>query len=78
MPRFYFDLRDGEAIMEDSEGAELPCVRAARDEAVRALTEVVRGRTFDSDAIDFTFLIRDIGNAIVLTAKLSLLVSYPE
>jgi hypothetical protein len=38
----------------------------------------VRGRTFESDATEFTVVVRDITNAPVLKATLSLLVSYPK
>ncbi|MES2096885.1 MAG: hypothetical protein V4459_08995 [Pseudomonadota bacterium] len=41
MPRYYFDIRDGED-MRDDEGAELPDLAAARMEAVRYSAEVLR------------------------------------
>ncbi|SFJ72301.1 hypothetical protein SAMN05216525_13338 [Bradyrhizobium sp. Gha] len=42
MARYYFDLRDGAELFRDEEGVELPTVRAAEVEAVRALGGLVR------------------------------------
>jgi hypothetical protein len=32
MPRFYFDIRDGESLVADEVGLEFPTVNEARDE----------------------------------------------
>ena len=37
MAVYYFDLRDGEELVVDEEGIELRSMRAAQDEAARAL-----------------------------------------
>jgi hypothetical protein len=42
MPRFYFDVRDGETFTPDDLGIELPNVEAARDQAALALAEIAR------------------------------------
>ena len=44
MPRYYFDVRDGERFFEDTEGVEFPDIEAAREEAARAVGEVPNGR----------------------------------
>ena len=44
MPRFYFDVRDGDRFTHDDEGVELVGIEAARDEATRALGEIARER----------------------------------
>lgn len=41
MPRYFFDIRDGEDLTDD-EGAVLPDLAAARLEAVRYSAEVLR------------------------------------
>ena len=40
MPRFYFDVRDGESFIGDGEGLLFPDIESARDEATRALAEI--------------------------------------
>ena len=40
MPRFYFDVRDGDRFTHDDEGVELVGIEEARDEATRTLGEV--------------------------------------
>ena len=40
MPKFYFDVFDGEQTLSDEEGTELADHHAARDEATKALTEM--------------------------------------
>ncbi|MFL5298526.1 MAG: DUF6894 family protein [Phenylobacterium sp.] len=46
MPRFYFHTEDGHAL-RDREGVSLPDVAAARQEAVRALGEILKERSED-------------------------------
>jgi hypothetical protein len=45
MKRYYFDLRDGDALSRDEEGIELPSIEAAQEEAVRALAGMAMDRT---------------------------------
>jgi hypothetical protein len=42
MPRYYFEIRDGDACTFDDEGLELDGIDAARDEAARTLGEIAR------------------------------------
>ena len=42
MPRYYFDIRDGEAIAADEEGLELPDLKAAEIEAAQSLAHMAR------------------------------------
>jgi hypothetical protein len=42
MPRYYFDIRDGEAFYPDEEGIELANRRAAEIEAAMSLAGVAR------------------------------------
>ena len=41
MPRFYFHLRSGENFATDCDGAELPDLAAARQEALASAREIV-------------------------------------
>jgi hypothetical protein len=42
MPRYYFDVRDGDAFAEDDEGLEFDGIEAAQNEATRALGELAK------------------------------------
>ena len=44
MRRYYFDLRDGDAVSRDEEGIELPDIEAVQEEAVRALASMAMDR----------------------------------
>ncbi|WP_369722230.1 hypothetical protein AB8Z38_35770 [Bradyrhizobium sp. LLZ17] len=42
MPRFYFDLRDGDDLAVDEEGLELPNIGAVQAEAAISLADMAR------------------------------------
>jgi hypothetical protein len=42
MPRFYFDVRDGDKLDLDDEGVEFASTHEARVEASRALAEMIK------------------------------------
>lgn len=42
VPRFYFDLRDRDAMTVDEKGMQFPSLGAAVDEAVRVLNNFIR------------------------------------
>ncbi len=44
MKRYYFDVRDGDALSRDEEGMELPDIEAVQEVAVRALADMARDR----------------------------------
>ena len=44
MPRYYFHARDGDRLLKDPEGRELPNVTLARAEAVLAAREILAGK----------------------------------
>ena len=50
MPRFYFDVRDGEKLSRDVKGLEFPTLEVAREQAAGALAEWVRLALGDSAA----------------------------
>ena len=43
VPRFYFDIRDGESFTPDHEGVEFSSTHEARVDASRALAEMIKG-----------------------------------
>jgi hypothetical protein len=42
MPLFYFDIRDGDAFLEDDEGLEYPHIEAARYAATVTLADMAK------------------------------------
>jgi hypothetical protein len=44
MPRYYFDIRDGDDLYSDEEGLDLPDLRAAEVEAARSLAHMARDK----------------------------------
>lgn len=42
MSRYYFDMREANAIAPDEEGLELPSIEAAQVEAAQALADMAR------------------------------------
>jgi hypothetical protein len=42
MPRYYFDLRDGDVVTPDEVGLELSSFHAAQEEAARSLADLAR------------------------------------
>jgi len=42
MPRYYFDLRDGDDVTADQEGMELRDIEAVQEEAVLSLADMAR------------------------------------
>jgi hypothetical protein len=42
MPRYYFDLLDGDVLASDEEGLLLPNLQAAQAEAARSLADMAR------------------------------------
>jgi hypothetical protein len=65
MPRYFFDYVDGTREFPDDEGADLPGLKEARDEALRTIGGITRGKMPDGDSRDFQISIRE-GNGPVL------------
>jgi hypothetical protein len=42
MPRYFFDLRDGDVLISDDQGLVLATIEAAQDEAKRALASMAK------------------------------------
>ena len=42
MPRYYFDMRDGDGVIPDEEGMELTTMKAVQQEAAQALAYMAR------------------------------------
>ena len=71
MPRYFFDIHDGQ-FTRDDEGIECEDFAAARREAMASLPEMVRFvLPQDSDAHASTVLVRNQAGTIVYTATLT-------
>jgi len=67
MPKFFFDIRDGEHDMRDEEGTELTDRKAARKEALAVLPDIARDKSPDRDRRDFIVDVRDETDRLVFT-----------
>ena len=78
MPRFFFDIHDGEDFTPDRQGLELDGLEAAKAEAKKTLSEIVKDEMPDGDRRDFTVDVKDMAGQIVWRVTLSLVVESPS
>jgi len=78
VPRFFFDIHDGELQTVDRDGVELGDERAAQNEAVRALAEIAADALPDGVVRAFIVEVRDAASHRCLRATLSLRVERLE
>jgi hypothetical protein len=74
MPRFHFDIDDGQHVFRDDDGYHLDSVDSAGTEAARTLGEMVRSALDRSPCPDMTINVRDECGSSVLRARLTLAV----
>jgi hypothetical protein len=72
MPRYYFDIREGEDFAPDEEGLELPSIQAVQEEAARSLADMARDsiRKVDGGGHQMAIEVRD-DHGPVLQVKLT-------
>ncbi len=58
MPRFYFDVREGDNLKRDTDGLELPSIKEARDQASVALATMVKDAMPDGPHLDMAIEVR--------------------
>lgn len=51
MPRYLFNVNDGETFKKDDEGVELPDLDAVREEAVAAVKDITAGKLKQGAAV---------------------------
>lgn len=72
VPRYFFDIHDGSALMRDAVGSEWSGGEQIRREAMRTLPAIARDAIpKDGDRQAFTVLVRDENNLTVYTATLT-------
>ena len=52
MTRFYFHVRDGDALRKDTIGVDLPSVDAAREEALASARDILADEIRHGEALD--------------------------
>ena len=73
MRRYFFDLHDGDGIVPDEEGLDLPSLDAVQEEAAHALADMARDEvpmTGNGPARHMAIEVRD-GDGPVLHARFS-------
>ena len=76
MPRYFFDIDDGDRRTLDDEGFDLPGLQEARDEAIRVLPDIARDVLPDGDHRNFVVTVRAEGGLPVFRATLSLVAKW--
>lgn len=74
MPRYFFDTHDGELFVADQQGIELASLEAAKLEAQKTLTEMVRDALPDGDQRTFAAVVKDEAGRVLLRMGLMLVV----
>jgi hypothetical protein len=75
VPRYYFDVSDGDTFTKDDVGLELDGIEAARAEARKALPDIARDVLPEGgDRRTMTIRVRDEAGKVLITATLSLLI----
>ena len=74
MPRFYFDIHDGDDFIPDHEGIDLEGVEEAKAEAVNTLPDMARDGLPEGDSRDFVVIVRDETDRPVWRVRLALVI----
>jgi hypothetical protein len=74
VPRYFFDIHDGETFTPDRDGLELKSIEAAAAEAKKALPDIVKDEMPDGDRRDFVVVVKDEAGQKVLRVTLALAV----
>ena len=68
MPRYHFNLQDGEAFVFDEEGMELPDIESAQMEAAEFLSDTVKELTMrrsDTSGHSMAIEVRELGTGSI-------------
>ena len=72
MPRFHFDVLDGDSLARDDTGLEFPSLDAAEVEAARAIAEIGRDTLPKRRGSELCVCVRDASGRLVLTVTLAM------
>ena len=76
MPRYFFDINDGQTLTPDETGLELDDAEAVRREAIKALPEIAQDVLPEDDRREVVVTAKDNAGRRILTARLTLTVEY--
>ena len=74
MPRFYFDVLDGDSFIRDDTGFQLVSLDVAEDEAIRAAAEIGRDGLPKRLSSELCVRVRDQHGQTVLTVAITMTV----
>src|SRR4051812_44276540 len=72
MPRYFFEIDDGERRTPDDEGLDLSGLWEARNQAIAVLPDIARDVLPDGERRELVSSVRDESGQLVYTATLSL------
>lgn len=72
MPRYFIETDDGQLLVKDDDGTNLPDLQAARHEAVIVLPEIARGMIGRGNSCPVTSRVRNGSGAVLFEATLTL------
>ena len=72
MPRYYFDVDDGQRKLIDDDGSALPDPEAARDQALAMLPSFARVALTGEGSREVTVAVRNEAGGAVFTATMTL------
>ena len=78
MPRYYFNLRDGDELIPDDEGIELPAIENARKEAIRGLADCARDAIYDLSRGDLVIEVVDSLRNLLFVTRLTFATEFHE
>jgi hypothetical protein len=70
MPRYYFDLDDGERVTPDANGTELADLQTARAQALHMLGEIAKAEMRQDNRSQERIHVRDESGSTALTVTL--------
>ena len=76
MPRYFFDINDGNGIARDDEGVELFDVEVARREAILILPQIAQDRVYVGDHHLLTSNVRNEIGDVVLRVTMSIVAEW--
>ena len=72
MPRYFFDTDNGDLLVQDDEGIDLPDAKAARTIGIDALSDMTRDRLPVGDRRSFGVRVRDERGTVLYSASLDM------
>ena len=71
MPCYFIDFRDGDDVVIDTIGSDVPGFEEARDEAIELLPQVAKDRLPDGEHREFVATVRDEAGTQLYRATLT-------